>query len=171
MRNGLYILSQLDDADIRWLATAGAVRSLADGESLIVAGTPPGDLFVVTDGALNVVLPGGRAVAERGVGDVLGEMSLLERRPPAANVLARGRARVLAVPLDALRHELEVNLAFAVRFYKAVALFLSDRLRESTAQRDGTGRKPSLELDESLLDNVHVAGDRLLRLIARLEAR
>ena len=171
MRNGLYILSQLDDGDVRWLAEAGSVRRLDDGESLIAAGTPLSEMFVVTDGTLRVALPDGTTVAERGVGDVLGEMSLIERRPPATDVVARGRVRVLAVPVQALRGELERSHAFAARFYKAMALFLSDRLRESTAGRDAAGRRPSMELDEALLDEVHVAGDRLLGLIRRLEAR
>ncbi|MND06060.1 hypothetical protein D3C83_272110 [compost metagenome] len=45
-------------------------------------------------------------------------------------------------------------MAFAARFYKAVATFLSDRLRKATDPDDDD------ELDDSVLDNVDRAGAR-----------
>lgn len=171
MRNSLYILSQLDDTDILWLARVGTATDLADGASLISAGTPPSNLYIITDGTLDVNLPDGTSVAQRTIGDVLGEMSLLEKRPPATNVVALGPVRLLAVPLQTIRQELDQRPEFAGRFYKALALFLSDRLREATTARDSSGRKASIELDETMLDSVHVAGDRLLQLISMLDGR
>lgn len=91
-------------------------------------------------------------------------MSFVEKQPPNADVIATDACRLLAVPRDAIEKELTANPDFAGRFYKALATFLSDRLRTTTANMNG-GSAVGDELDERLLDMVHVAGDRMLRLI------
>lgn len=162
MRKALYILGDLMDQDLIWLARAGELRKVAKGDKLIAEGRPLEDLFIVTDGKLAVVV-GGSEVAELGTGDVAGEMSFVEKQPPSADVVAKGDARVLAVPRRALLEEFRRNEAFAARFYRALAVFLSDRLRSMMPGRED-------ELDEGLLDTLHVAGDRMLRLIKLLES-
>jgi hypothetical protein len=72
------------------------------------------------------------------------------------------------VPRGTLDSELAANPAFAGRFFKALATFLSDRLRSLTADVAGSGAGDG-ELDERLLDIVHVAGDRMVRLIALMD--
>jgi CRP-like cAMP-binding protein len=171
MRNTLYILGDLDDRDLIWLSGAGTLRNLAEGERLIEAGHELRELFFLLDGSLAVLLPDGRQVAVLQTGDVVGEMSFVEKRPPSATVRAIDAARVLAIPRTAILERLAQDVAFAARFYRALAVFLSDRLRAATtgaavAPEDGAG-----ELDEAILDNVHVAGDRFLRLLRLLEGQ
>ena len=48
-------------------------------------------------------------------------------------------------------------------------MFLSDRLR--TATGGSAGEAADGELDEGLLDTLHVAGDRFVRLLALLDGR
>ena len=55
------------------------------------------------------------------------------------------------------------NVAFAARFYKAVATFLSDRLRKATDPDDDD------ELDDSVLDNVDRAGARFNALARQVQ--
>ena len=162
MPKGLIILGDLLDRDLIWLAREGTLRRMAKGDVLIHAGREIDDLFIVTEGRFGVQA-GSVEVAEIGVGDVLGEMSFVEKRPPGATVQAKEASRVLAVPREALVDEFRHNEAFAARFYRALAVFLSDRLRSTTGGGD------SDELDEGLLDTIHVAGDRMLRLIGLLE--
>ena len=169
MRNSLFILSDLDDRDLIWLNAAGALRRLGPGDRLIEAGREVRHLFFVIDGSLAVTLPDGRRVATLGSGDVVGEMSFVEKRPPSASVVAEGTARLLAVPRDAILARFEGDAAFAARFYRALSVFLSDRLRTATGGTVGEGADG--ELDEGLLDTMHVAGDRFIRLIALLEGR
>jgi hypothetical protein len=40
MRKALYILGQLDDADVEWPADQGTRRRLADGEVIVHEGRP-----------------------------------------------------------------------------------------------------------------------------------
>lgn len=166
MRKALYILGELEDRDIIWLSRGGVRRDLAPGETLIAAGREVRDLYFVTDGEFAVTAASGAAIATVALGDVLGEMSFVEKRLPGATVTALDHARVLAIPREAILAEFERDAGFAARFYRALAIFLSDRLRAATAQG---GDDP--ELDETILDTLHQAGDRFVRLIALLEGR
>jgi len=71
------------------LIAAAATRRLATGDRLLVTGELNTSLFVVADGAVDVVLPGIDAPHVRlGVGECLGELSLLDGRPVSADVVA-----------------------------------------------------------------------------------
>ncbi|MEM9043273.1 MAG: cyclic nucleotide-binding domain-containing protein [Pseudomonadota bacterium] len=166
MRKALYILGDFEDSDLIWLARAGAMIQPTAGSDLIAAGTPISDLYIITAGEMAVVTPGGKVVATLGVGDVVGEMSFVEKRPPSVTVQAQTDCRLLAIPRSALLAEFAKNSGFSARFYRALAVFLSDRLRGMTAEDEDEN-----ELDEVVLDNLHVAGGRMLRLIDILEGR
>lgn len=168
MKRALYILADLGDRDLLWLNQAGRVVGLDDGETLIAAGRPVADLYFIVDGAFAVLLPDGRQVSTLSIGDVTGEMSFVEKRVPSASVKALGPAQVLAIPRDAILAQFERDAAFAARFYRALAVFLSDRLRTATG---GMSEADAQELDEGLLDTLHVAGDRFTRLLDLLAGR
>tara|TARA_R110000824_G_scaffold111734_14_gene260460 strand:+ start:338 stop:859 length:522 start_codon:yes stop_codon:yes gene_type:complete len=168
MRKALYILGDLAEEDVIFLANAGEVKRLAEGETLIRSGVEVTALYFLTRGAMAVRLANGAEIANLGIGDVVGEMSFVEKRAPEADVVASEACRLLAVPRAAIDAELKANPAFAGRFYKALATFLSDRLRTMTANIAGGGAVGD-ELDERLLDMVHVAGDRMLRLIELMD--
>ncbi|MBC2777061.1 cyclic nucleotide-binding domain-containing protein [Parasphingopyxis marina] len=168
MRKALYILGDLAEEDVVFLSKAGSIVELGEGERLVRAGVPVEALYFLTAGAMDVRLANGAVVASLGVGDVIGEMSFVEKRPPDTDVIASEPCRLLAVPRDALDRELGTNPAFAGRFFKALATFLSDRLRSLTADVAGSGGGDG-EIDERLLDIVHVAGDRMVRLIALMD--
>ncbi len=177
MRKALYILADFSETDIRWLAQAGRQQVVSDGDVLIRAGELVPALYIVLDGILKVRRPDGIEVAKLAAGEILGEMSLIEKRPPNVDVAAEGEARLLAVSQDILRRRLEDDPPFAARFYRALAVFLSDRLRGTVTRLGyGTGDAATelaaeAELDEGLLDNLHVAGDRMRRLLALLEGQ
>ena len=165
MRKALFILGDLEDPDIVWLSRNGAVHTLEEGQVLIREGVAPNDLFFVTDGGFTVTAQG-RKVAEVSLGDVLGEMSFVEKRLPSATVTAAQRSRVIAIPRAAILAAFATDPGFAARFYRALAVFLSDRLRSATAPGGVDD-----ELDEAVLDSVSMAGDRFVRLVAMLEGR
>lgn len=174
MRQVLYIFGDLAQSDISWLADNGRQKALPPGTVLVTAGEPVKSLLILLEGSLEVVNPDGRVLAELGAGDIVGEMSLVEKRLPEVSVRAHLSARVLDVPIDAVWAKLETDIDFAARFYRALAVLLSDRLRRANiaAGHGGANEKPGhTELDEGLLDNLHVAGDRMRRLLALLEGR
>jgi len=178
MRKALYILGDLSEADISWLAGAGEAARLEAGRTLIRIGEAVQGLCIILEGKLAVLVEDGRQIATLGAGDIVGEMSLIEKRPPEVSITVVESARILLIPMSRLREKLETDVAFAARFYRALAVFLSDRLRETTSriagdaslvQKQSWGAEVDLELDEGILDNLHVAGDRMRRLLALLE--
>ena len=141
MRKALYMLGDLKDEDIVWLASVGQRLTVPGGKEVIRAGQPLETLFLVIDGSLQVTVGKDHRLAELGAGDILGEMSLVEKRPPAVGVSTLSESRLLAVPHAVLREELARNEGFAARFYRALAVFLSDRLR-GTVSHLGYRRRP-----------------------------
>ncbi len=159
MRNRHYIVAGLSDADMLWLLSMGKLRKLKAGEALVSAGRAVQDLFFVTHGSLAVMLADGGRVAELGVGDVVGEMSFIEQHPPSASVRAEEASEVLAISRQTIIARFDEEPIFAARFYRALSIFLSARLRETTASaRTAEERR---EADKA----AEVAGARMGRLL------
>lgn len=175
MRKVLFILGQLTDADADWLARIGQRQKIAAGTELIRHGTHIDTIYVVLDGSLSVLTGSGVRLAEVGCGDILGEMSLVDSGLTAASVRADQECVVLAVPKKVLQEKLNEDAPFAARFYRALSLFLADRMR-NTIRRMGYGKdQPETqaqtdfdELDPDVLDHVHLAGARFERLLKRM---
>lgn len=175
MRKVLYILGQLDDHDIDWLTKNGRRQAFAAGEKLIEQGVRNDNFYIVIDGHLDVSVEGIGSVAEFGVGEIVGEMSFVDSMPPSATITGKDAGAVLRIDMEDMREELEDNVGFSGRFYRALSLFLADRLRtfqkRSALGKDGhLGGEDALEdeLDESLLDSVSYAGENFNRMIQRL---
>jgi CRP-like cAMP-binding protein len=165
MRKVLFIFGQLTDADVLWLARNGRRRRVERGSALIHEGVSVDTLYILLEGELDVVVgPELRRLAQLLPGEVVGEMSFIDRRPPSATVRAATDSVVCAVPKARLQEALSRDAAFAARFYKAIATFLSDRLRHATSGGDGLAtapRRPEAdELDDNVLDNLDRAGAR-----------
>lgn len=179
MRKVLYIMGQLSDEDIEWLVANGRREAVSPGTTLIHEGRPVGAVYIVLNGLLSVFTAraGMQELARLGAGEIVGEMSFVDARPPSASVGALGDALVLSIPRSRLAAKLEQDVGFAARFYRAVAIFLSDRLRTTTSRLGyGTAQAPLDEaadddqLDDNVLDNVHLAGARFQRILQRFVA-
>jgi len=170
MRKVLYILSLLTDADVDWIANSGRRRSHAAGAVLITQNQPIDSLMIVLEGRVRVDVAGVGEVAQLGSGEILGEMSLIEDGTPSASVIVLEASQVLHLDRNLLNAKLEQDPHFAARLYRAIAMFLSARMR-STVQRLGYGTVTVASEDEigpSLLDNVHIAGNRFDRMVKKL---
>lgn len=143
MQTLFYVLAQLTDEDIDWLKTTGRRREVPLGDVLIEQGKPIEAVFIVLAGRLSVY--GAAGSGDIGVGEVLGEISFVDSRPPSADVVANEDSLVLAVPRRELQARLETDSGFAARFYRAIALLLSHRLRDAAIAASGppVGQAPS----------------------------
>jgi CRP-like cAMP-binding protein len=177
MRKALYILGQLNDADVQWMAEHGTIRQLRDGEVVIREGKPIDAIFVNLEGALSVTLASGAEVARLGAGEFVGEISFVDSAPPSATVSGVGRCAVLEVKRSAIQRKIAQDLGFSARFHRALAVFLADRLRAANRQL-GYGKQGDLdtdamlegELDSTVLDTLSEAGERFRRLLGMLAA-
>ena len=176
MRKVLYLFSDLDDGDVEWLASAGKRTEFATGEVLIEEGQPVDEVFVVLTGELSVVRRDrpDEPVATLNQGEIVGELSFLDSRPPSATVVALSDAVTLAVPREQLRQKLDADSGFAARFYRALGVFLSARLRR-TMETMGYAQGVTLEEEESapdeidpeLMDSISLAASRFEVLLER----
>jgi len=170
MRKALIVLGILDDSDIEWMIRVGTKQTIAAGTTIIHEGKEIAALFVVLSGNLTVTA-GGMQVALLSVGEVVGEMSLIDARPPSATVTAAEESVVLSIPRDDIDARLSEDVGFAARLYRALAVFLSSRLR-TTVSNLGFGGKSRLdesvrdedEIPMDLLENVTLAGMRFTHL-------
>lgn len=166
MRKVLFIFGQLADSDIDWLAKNGRRQRLTATTILIREDVPVGTLYILLEGQLSVIRAG-KTVATLEAGEIVGEMSFIDARPPSATVLARTNVVVYAIAKPLLQAHLAQDQAFAARFYKAVATFLSDRVRKATEGEDPDPKSVG-ELDDQVLDNLDRAGARFDDLSRRL---
>ena len=115
-------------------------------------------------------------IAKLLAGEIVGEISFVDSRPPSADVKATVDSQVLAVPKDALRAKLKTDLGFASRFYLSLATFLADRLRLAdaslTAGQGGfVAHGEDLdELPEEMLENIALASARFDMILKRGDA-
>ncbi len=172
MRKVLLIFSELTDGDVEWLSKAGDRISLPAGEVLVPLGARLDSIWFVLDGAVTVHTADGKALAQMGSGEIVGEMSLVDPAPTAVSVRVSSDATFLRISDDKVREKLREDPPFAARFYRALCVFLASRLR-STTRRMGYGTNDEDEhakdeLTDDLLDNVHLAGARFDRMLKRL---
>lgn len=178
MRKVLFILGQLQDEDIEWMISVGSKKAMQAGTVMIEANRPVGYLYFVLSGTFAIKMPGGASIATLQKGEILGEMSFVEASPPVVSVVAVENASVLSIPHDAIRERMDDNPAFAARMYRAIALFLSDRLRKTMGQL-GYGKAEEMdsheplkedELDMEVLGHLHLAGERFERILKKMGA-
>lgn len=178
MRKVLFLLGQLGDNDVEWLIRHGVKERIAPGTVLVREGTPISHLYILLDGTLEV---SGASIGKQSVrlssGEIIGEVSFVDSRPPSATVAAASDAVVLAIGREELQNKLNSDLEFASRFYRAIAIFLA-RLR-ATVGRMGYGKGQSLdenteyedELGTEALDTMHMAAFRFDQVLKRLLAK
>jgi CRP/FNR family transcriptional regulator, cyclic AMP receptor protein len=170
----------LTDADVEWIARSGRRRLVKDREILIREGRPVESIIFLLRGEFVVSARVAGEIARLGVGEIVGEMSFVDSAPPSATVAAAGECLALFIDKEAVARKLDADPAFGCRFYRALAMFLADRLR-GTVRRMGYGDVQEQdardlgaeaiskdELDMGILDTVSQAGERFDRMLKTL---
>lgn len=176
MRKVLFIFGQLNDSDVEWLSTVGERQKIAPGAELISEGSDLDTVYLILDGQMSVWSGGRIKLATLASGDILGEMSLVDSSKTSASVKCETESVVLAISKATLSDRLKTDIGFAARFYKALTLFLADRMRNTircmgygNLQDEAVPDDVDLDqLDVEVLDNVHLAGARFERILQKL---
>jgi len=125
-----YVFGALKEPDVEALMRIGTQQQLHVGDQLLTEGTHHDAIYLVLDGELSVSVKGrNAAIAYVGKGEIVGEMSLLESQPASATLCAITPVTVLRIPRDALEENLAADPGFSLRFYRALGMLLSHRLR------------------------------------------
>jgi len=175
MRKALHLLGILDDVDIDWMASNGVMCNIASGETLIQEKRPIDSLYLLLEGQLSVTVGGlnGTLIATLMPGEIVGEISFVDPRPPSASVQATQDSRLLAISRDLLSIKLKKDQAFAARFYRAIAVFLADRLYVSVGRFGYGSPQQDVDVDELpeyRLDEIDLAATRTDKLLKRLRS-
>lgn len=167
MQKVLFILGELSDRDIDWLVEVGRREEVPAGRVLIYEGRPVDTLYILLDGTLIVSISAvERQIARLSSGEVVGEMSFIDSRPPSATVQTLEPCLVLAVPRSRLAEKLQQDEGFGCRFYKALAMLLSQRLRGTVKQlSEDTPKIPVMPESEAGMESVAIAQARFERLL------
>jgi CRP-like cAMP-binding protein len=183
MRKVLFLFGQLNDDDVEWMLGAGTRRFVPAGEVVIQQGVPVDAVFILLEGGLAVWLRPRkgpeREIARLNAGEIVGEMSFVDSRPPSATVKALGDSIVFSIAKAALNAKLGADPGFAARFYRALAIYLSTTVRERHRALGGSSVTVAAddeedddnqadELDTTVLDGVYLAGERFDRMVKRV---
>jgi CRP/FNR family cyclic AMP-dependent transcriptional regulator len=176
MRSSLIFLGYLDDADVAWMRQAGDRVSREPGELVVDSGITNHDIFLLLDGKCRVEAPNGMPLDAIHSGDLIGEVSYVDKRRTTARVCAESRVTLAHFSGRVLGDKLATDTAFAARFYRATASVLAYRLRRNiqiaitgeTDVLDDAGVEFAGEIDPVDLDMTAKAGARLTFLLQAL---
>ncbi|MDP6037132.1 MAG: cyclic nucleotide-binding domain-containing protein [Candidatus Latescibacteria bacterium] len=154
-----YLLEGLNDTDIDWLISVGLKTPINADQTIIEEGIPSEALYIVLNGTFSIRLfiLGNQSVAQVGPGEVLGEMSYVDGRPPSATVQATDNAEVLEVPSSDLTAKLETDREFSTRFFRALCVVMADRMRDTLNPDAETPQASNPERMEHILDRLRNA--------------
>ncbi len=170
MRSILYLLAQLSDDDVEWIATAGERKLLPIGTRLVRRkGDPPHALTLILNGAVSVAVEGRGQIARFVAGDMFGEMRLADETSPSTQVTVVEPTIVLSLDRAVLDERMETNEGFAMRLEAGIAMLRSVRLAASAKHESRGNRLPSqARLDTAFMENVHLAGARFDRILKKV---
>ncbi len=164
MKKILLFFSELNNSDLDWFVQKGKKETIPPDRLLIREGQVSEALYIVVSGSFSVAIESldHKELAKISVGEIVGEVSFIDTRPPLASVRSLEECVVLSLPRIQLLSKLQQDINFSARFYRAICLCLSDRLR-GTVSRLGYGSEID-ELDshfggfgQSMLSNLELA--------------
>lgn len=179
MKKVLFLFGELTDLDIDWLIAHGKTEQVREGTVLIQEGKAIDALYIVLEGQFGVSVTGrsGGDFSRMSAGDILGEISFVDSRPPTTTVRAATNSLVFTISRQVLGAKLRQDLGFGSRFHRALAVFLAHRLRVLTlkfAQGPGAAGSPETEaageLDSDVLAGIYMGGRRFERMVKQLTA-
>ena len=141
------LLQQLTSQDFQWIKQNGDRQKIDSGVSLIRQKEEVNQLYIILKGEFAAVISqkseGGalasafaalednsqleRDIARLGEGEIMGVMSFLDLSPAASNFTAIENSLVLVIPHEKLRNKFKQDFGLSARFYRAVAILLTER--------------------------------------------
>jgi extracellular factor (EF) 3-hydroxypalmitic acid methyl ester biosynthesis protein len=134
----LDIFEHLRPEDTHWILASSELKTISAGSLLVREDDPSDTIFFIADGLFEVYvfsdLTGQIRVGQLGPGEVIGEISWLDRKPVSASVRAIETSSVIALGTASLDRKLADDSGFAARLLRGIATLTAERLRRTTAQ-------------------------------------
>ena len=115
------------------LATAEHM-TYGPGDVVIEEGTMPEAIFVITEGKVRVTrglsaVMSAEFAGPLGLGEIVGEMSMVDGNSASATLVADGEVKALRVAAAEVEKMIEADPTFAGRFYRSLLLAVIRRMR------------------------------------------
>jgi|TARA_Y200000002_G_scaffold365245_1_gene354967 CRP/FNR family cyclic AMP-dependent transcriptional regulator len=171
MRKVLHLLGDFNDEDIEWLIDVGFKKTIHPQELLIQANHKLHEIYFVLTGKIDIELPDGILFAKIKSGEILGEMSFIENELPIVNAKAIEKTDIISISHQSITERFKLSPDFEGRFYKAMSLYLSSRLRNVAAKISyknsltSFGKEFEQDMNNATLDRIQIAGERFNRLL------
>ncbi len=142
------LISELRDDHQDWFLDAGVSLEMTAGEVLIQQGTEVDAFYFLIEGLMKVHQADqvDRNITMIAPGQLVGEMSFIERIPAAVSVSVVERAMLLRIPYSVIEDKMDSDGDFQATFQKALLGVLSNRLRATS------GRLSAFLESEKILD-------------------
>ena len=147
------LLQELSNSDIDWLMVTGKRQKIDADRLLIKAGKQIDTFYLLINGSLTISVSQSsnnalnrafaaledKSTLERDIielknGDIAGEELLVTTRAASTTVRTKLPSDVLMIPQQKLQAKLQQDIGFAARFYRGIALLLTERLLKLTSQ-------------------------------------
>lgn len=141
-----YGLVYLTANDWALIADKASRVQFRKGQSLVHRGIKADGIYLVIKGKARVQIPGQTKATTIALGEICGEMSLLEDAPASAGVVAEEVVEAYHLDRPTLESLFELFPHLASRFYRSLARNLSRRLRDlisTSSAPPAEGRTPS----------------------------
>ena len=128
------LLENLSPVDLKQVALIAEEEDFADGEVIAQQGEPGDTLFVIVSGEVRVCITKDDQeveAARRKPGEYVGELSVINREPRIATLIAAGEVRALCID----RKSFEGLIRERPNVSLAVIQVLGRRLKEATEKR------------------------------------
>jgi CRP-like cAMP-binding protein len=129
------IFDEMEPADRVTLLNRAVPQDFEDGAVIINEKELNKAIYIILDGEVLVEKDTGTAsplaLAELGIGAIIGEMTFLTRGFPSASIVAKGPVEMLCITHDSLRKLVQQDPSLAGRFYHSVAVTLAHRLGDT----------------------------------------
>lgn len=127
-------LKYLTDNDWALLRSIAHRRKFKPGEVLIAIHAPAKALFVVAEGSVSIEVVRGQPLAKLSAGDICGEMAFVEHSAASASVIAETDTQADVLDVAEVEKLFALYPHLQARFYRSLALLLSQRLRATTGR-------------------------------------
>lgn len=127
-------LKYLTDNDWALLRSISRRRTFKTREIIISINSQPNAMFLLTGGTAVVEVLRGEPIARLKAGDICGEMAFLEHASASASVVAETETEADVIDLAEVERIFALYPHLQARFYRSLALLLSQRLRSTSAK-------------------------------------
>jgi len=118
--HGIPLFSACNTRELREVARLGTVSEVATGSVVTTEGAVGSELIIILDGRATCRVKG-KKLAQFGPGDFFGEMSLLDKGPRSATVVADENMEVLVLDSREFRRLIDVSPTIAWKIMVAMA--------------------------------------------------